>query len=125
MQRSLTQEEFFLKKIGLNKKPSEQINFTLSVTLRGHVKCAVDRLTILCLFVAGFQRQVYKHDKNLTEQSKKINEQQKNKGSVLVAESAYNSQNAQFGLVMESWNNYITNAIDFNSEYFMCEIIQC
>ena len=29
-----------------------------------------------------------------------MNEQKKNKGSVLVAESAYNSQNAQFGLVM-------------------------
>ena len=89
------------------------------------IACPRGIFSILCLFVAGFQRQVYKHDKNLTEQSKKINEQQKNKGSVLVAESAYNSQNAQFGLVMESWNNYITNEIDFNSEYFMCEIIQC
>ena len=28
-------------------------------------------------------------------------EQKKNKGSVLVAESAYNVQNAQFGLVMK------------------------
>ena len=29
-----------------------------------------------------------------------MKEQKKNKGSVLVAESAYNSQNAQFALVM-------------------------
>ena len=28
-----------------------------------------------------------------------MKEQKKNKGSVLVAESAYNAQNAQFGLV--------------------------
>ena len=32
--------------------------------------------------------------------SKKSIEQKKNKGSVLVAESAYNAQNVQFGLVM-------------------------
>ena len=31
---------------------------------------------------------------------KKIKEQKKNKGSVLVSESAYNAQNAQFGLEM-------------------------
>ena len=30
-----------------------------------------------------------------------MKEQKKNKGRVLVAESAYNAQNAQFGLVME------------------------
>ena len=29
-----------------------------------------------------------------------MKEQKKNKGSVLVAESAYNAQNSQFGLVM-------------------------
>ena len=33
-----------------------------------------------------------------------MNEQKNNKGSVLVAESAYNAQNAQFGLVMLSDN---------------------
>ena len=34
------------------------------------------------------------------ERSKEIQEQKKNKGSVVVAESAYISQNAQCGLVM-------------------------
>ena len=54
--------------------------------------CAQDRRTILCLYVPGFQRQVFKHVKEMKEQKK-------NKGSVLVVESAYKSQNAQFGLV--------------------------
>ena len=36
-----------------------------------------------------------------------MKEQKKNKGSVLVAESAYNAQNAQFGLVMKSVSCYI------------------
>ena len=62
--------------------------------------CALDRSTILCLYVPGFQRQVFKHVKILSERSKESKEQKKNKGSVLVAESAYNAQNAQFGLVM-------------------------
>ena len=31
-----------------------------------------------------------------------MKEQKKNKGSILVAESAHNSQNAQFGLVMQT-----------------------
>ena len=53
---------------------------------------------MLYLYVPGFQ--VFKHDKTLSERSKKVKEQKKNEGSVLVAESAYNSQNAQFGLVM-------------------------
>ena len=48
----------------------------------------------------GFQRQVFKHAKILSERSKKMKEQEKNKSSVLVAESAYISQKAQFGLVM-------------------------
>ena len=64
--------------------------------------CALDRSTILCLYVPGFLRQVFKHGKILTERSKKRKEQKKNKGSVLVAESAYNAQNAQFGLVMSA-----------------------
>ena len=61
---------------------------------------ALDRRTILCLYVPGFQRQVFKHVKILSERSKEKKEQKKNKGSVLVAESACNAQNAQFGLVM-------------------------
>ena len=36
----------------------------------------------------------------MSKQSKEMKEQKKNKGSVLVAESAYNSQNAQFDLVI-------------------------
>ena len=56
---------------------------------------------ILCLYVPGFQRQVFKHVKIFAEQSKESKEQKKNKGSVLVAESVYNAQNAQFGLVMK------------------------
>ena len=62
--------------------------------------CALHRSSILCLYVPGFQRQVFKHVKILSERSKESKEQKKNKGSVLVAESAYNAQNAQFGLVM-------------------------
>ena len=62
--------------------------------------CALDRRTVLCLYVPGFHRQVFKHGKILSERSKKMKEQKKNKGSVLVAESAYNAPNAQFGLVM-------------------------
>ena len=50
--------------------------------------------------------QVFKHVKTLSERSKESKEQKKNKASVLVAESAYNAQNAQFGLVM-------THAITF------------
>ena len=62
--------------------------------------CALDRSTILCLYVPGFQRQVFKHVKILSERSKESKEQKKNKGSVLVAESAYNAQIAQLGLVI-------------------------
>ena len=67
-------------------------------TLRGQT--VLDRSTILCLYVPGFQRQVFKHVTILSERSKRRKEQKKNKGSVLVAESADNAQNAQFGLVM-------------------------
>ena len=62
--------------------------------------CALDRRTILCLHVPGFHRKVIKHVKSLSERSKRMKEQKKNKGSVRVAESPYNSQNAQFGPVM-------------------------
>ena len=53
----------------------------------------------LCLYIPGFHRQVLKHVKILSERSKK-RKNKKNKGSVFVAESAHNSQNAQFGLLL-------------------------
>ena len=62
------------------------------------LNCALDMRTNLCLYVLGFQRQVFKHVKILTAESKKMKEQKKNKGSVLVVESAHNSQNS-FGFV--------------------------
>ena len=62
--------------------------------------CALNRSTILCLYVPGFQRQVFKHVKILLERSQESEEQKKNKGSVFVAESAYNAQSLQFGLVI-------------------------
>ena len=62
--------------------------------------CALNRSTILCLYVPGFQRQFFQHVKILSDRSKENKEQKKNKGSFLVAELAYNAQNAQFGLVM-------------------------
>ena len=37
-----------------------------------------------------------------------MKEQKKNKGSVLVAESAYNAQNAQFGLVMKKTQFFVS-----------------
>ena len=52
----------------------------------------------MCLYVPGFQRQVIKHVKILSERSKESKEQKKKKGSVLVVESAYKAQNAQLGL---------------------------
>ena len=60
----------------------------------------MDRRTVLCLYVPGFSKQVFKHVSILSEPSPKIKEQKKKKGSVLDAESAYISQNAQFGFVM-------------------------
>ena len=66
--------------------------------------CALDRRTILCLYDPGFQRQAFKNVKTLSEQSNKINEQEKIKGRVLVVESTYNSQNAQFGHVLPGLN---------------------
>ena len=49
--------------------------------------CALDRRTILGLYVAGFQKQVFKNVKILSEQSKEMKKEKKNKGGVLVAES--------------------------------------
>ena len=46
----------------------------------------------LCLYVPGFNRQVFKYVEILSEQSKKRKEQKKNKGGVLVADSGYNAQ---------------------------------
>ena len=40
--------------------------------------CALDRSTILCLYVPGFQRQVFKQVKMLSERSKRRKEQKKN-----------------------------------------------
>ena len=62
---------------------------------------ALDRFTIFCLYVSGFQGQISKHVKFWSEQFKKMREKNKNKGSVRVAESTNNSQNAKFGLVIE------------------------
>ena len=56
--------------------------------------------TNFCLYVPRFQSQVFKRVKILSERSEETKEQKENKGSVLVAESGYNAQNAQFGLVM-------------------------
>ena len=50
----------------------------------------------MCMYVPGLQGQVFKIVKNFSERSKESKEQKKNKGSVLVAESGYNTQ---FGTV--------------------------
>ena len=63
----------------------------------------------LCLNVPRFKRQVFKHDQILSERSKRMKEQEKNKSSVLFAESAFNSQNAQFGLLMIKTKNLFRN----------------
>ena len=68
----------------------------------------------MCLYVPGFQRQVFKPVKFLTVRSKRMKEQKKNKESVLVAESAFNSQNTQFGLVMP--NSVMTTLWFFESK---------
>ena len=62
--------------------------------------CALDRRKISCLYVPGFQSQVYKHDEGFSEQIKKFKKQKKKKLNILVAESAYISHKAQFVLVM-------------------------
>ena len=50
--------------------------------------CALDRRIILCLFAPGFQRQDFKHVKFVSEQSKEMKANKKNKGNVLLGESA-------------------------------------
>ena len=60
-------------------------------------KCALD----LCLYVPGFQRKLFKQVETLSYRSNEMKEQKQNKRSALVADSAYNSQKAQFGLVMK------------------------
>ena len=80
---------------------------------------ALDMSTILCLYVPGFQRQVFKHVKVLSERSKESKEQKKNKRSVLVAETAYNAQNAQFGLVMGDIGPFVSNDIRWLSIKFV------
>ena len=57
------------------------------------------KVTILCLYVPGFQRQVFKHVQVLSQRSKKLKEEKKHKGSVPFPEFAYISQKAHFGLV--------------------------
>ena len=47
--------------------------------------CALSRRAVLCLYAPGFQIQVFKHDKILSEQSKKLKKQKKNKGRVLAS----------------------------------------
>ena len=52
--------------------------FTTSKKLSGILtrpNCALYWRTILCLYVPGFQRQVFKHVKTLPERSKKMKEQ--------------------------------------------------
>ena len=67
--------------------------------------CALDGRTMLCLYVPGFHRQGLKRVQVSSQRSKKMREQKKNKASVLVSESAYNSQNSQFGLRMKNKKN--------------------
>ena len=62
----------FLRQVALKKH--KQWNFDIT-----RPNCDLDRRTILCLYVPGFQRQVFKHVKVLTKQSKESKEQKKNK----------------------------------------------
>ena len=62
------------------------------------------RLWVCMISIFGLSKstqEVSKYVKNLSERSKKMKEQKKNKGSILAAESTHNSQNAQLGLVMK------------------------
>ena len=81
----------------------------------------MDRRTLLCLHVAGLQRQVFKHVKILSEQSKEMKQQKLNQGSFLVAESAYNSQIAQYGLVImrcnKTYNSVCQTIISLGTAY--------
>ena len=46
--------------------------------------CALDRSTILYVYVPGFQRQIFEHFKFLSERSKGLKEQKKTKGASLL-----------------------------------------
>ena len=46
--------------------------------------CALDRRTALCLYVPGFQRQVFKRVNVFSERIEESKEQKKNKGTVIV-----------------------------------------
>ena len=65
--------------------------------------CALDRRTILCLFIPGFQRQVFKHGKILSERSKRLKKQKKNKRSVLFVESVFNTQKHSLASYWDNW----------------------
>ena len=66
-------------------------------TLRGQTVHWIGAQFCVCMFLDS-------RDKSLNmrkfRRNKESKEQKKNKGSILVAESAYNAQNAQLGLVM-------------------------
>ena len=62
---------------------------------------------------SGFQTQILNHVGILSERSKKMKEQKKNKKSILFAESSNNSQNAQFGLVMFNSSKMSTTFLKF------------
>ena len=89
---------FYMQSVLIFKASAKRKNCKKNIT---RPNFALDRRTILWLCVPGFKRQVFKHVKTLSEQSKRMREQKKNKGRVLLAESACNSQNIQFGLVMK------------------------
>ena len=70
---------------------------------------ALDRRTFLnCLFLDSTEKSLNMM-KFVSERSEEIEEQKKNKGGVLVAESSYISQKAQFDLVRKT--------VIFNSNY--------
>ena len=110
-------------KVLITKKKYASKNRFLLIT---RPNCALERRTILCLYVPAFQRQVFKHVKILSERLKEMKEQKKINGSVLVAESAYNAQNAQFGLVMLSTESNqhpeITSLMSTHRRYFILTI---
>ena len=63
------------------------MHWVTSHVLKSHLQAPIRR-TILCLYIPGFQRNVFKRVKML-ERPKETKEK-KNKGSVFVVESVYN-----------------------------------
>ena len=55
------------------------------------LNCALDRSTILLLYVPGFQRQFFNYVKNLSDQIKRIKEQKKKQGLQNFATQKVNS----------------------------------